>query len=253
MPFFKKQYNTLFHDIKNDNNYTIEVLKFIQNIDNCGALLSKEQMLASTHLIKILNLFPHIDNQKNWDTIKSLFYIVTRVDNNGPILDGGADISSPVLNSLAQLGYSNLHACDVVFYDKKKNNPKINYSIQSLEKTNFQDRYFKAITVLSVIEHGLNIHAFFKEMNRIADDDCLMIITTDYWPEPIDCSGLRFFNSDVKIFTKKDILELCKIAESHGFYLVKPIDFNVEEKCVRWDAIDREYTFLFAAFLKKNI
>ena len=40
-------------------------------------------------------------------------------------------------------------------------------SIQDLEKTNFQSNMFDYITSLSVIEHGVNIQNYFKEMNRI--------------------------------------------------------------------------------------
>ena len=40
-------------------------------------------------------------------------------------------------------------------------------SIQSLEETNYQSNTFDFVTSLSVIEHGVDIHKYFMEMNRI--------------------------------------------------------------------------------------
>ena len=58
-----------------------------------------------------------------------------------------------------------------------------NISVQDLEKTNFKDNMFDFITSLSVIEHGVNIQNYFREMNRILKKDGMLLTSTDYWPE----------------------------------------------------------------------
>jgi ubiquinone/menaquinone biosynthesis C-methylase UbiE len=67
----------------------------------------------------------------------------------------------------------NLYGCDlflkkgisaaIELYEEKT----FDISIQDLEKTRFQNNTFDFVTSLSVIEHGINIQNYFKEMNRI--------------------------------------------------------------------------------------
>jgi ubiquinone/menaquinone biosynthesis C-methylase UbiE len=47
------------------------------------------------------------------------------------------------------------------------NDESLKLSIQSLEETNYQSNTFDFVTSLSVIEHGVDIHKYFMEMNRI--------------------------------------------------------------------------------------
>lgn len=53
-------------------------------------------------------------------------------------------------------------------------------SIQDLEKTNFKNNMFDYITSLSVIEHGVNIQNYFKEMNRILKKGAVLLTSSDY-------------------------------------------------------------------------
>lgn len=58
-------------------------------------------------------------------------------------------------------------------------------SIQDLEKTNFKNNMFDYITSLSVIEHGVNIQNYFKEMNRILKKGAVFLTASDYWPDKL--------------------------------------------------------------------
>ena len=55
--------------------------------------------------------------------------------------------------------------------------------LQSLEETNYQSNIFDFVTSLSVIEHGVDIHKYFMEMNRILKKGGLLLTSTDYWLE----------------------------------------------------------------------
>ena len=57
-------------------------------------------------------------------------------------------------------------------------------TVQDLEKTNFNDNMFDFYIVV-VIEHGVNIQNYFKEMNRILKKDGILLTSTDYWPDKI--------------------------------------------------------------------
>ena len=128
-------------------------------------------------------------------------------------------------------------------------------SIQDLEKTEFQNNTFDFVTSLSVIEHGINIQNYFKEMNRILKKDGLLLTSTDYWPEKIPNlinTEVNPKNSPDNIFSRREIEEdVISIAEQNGFLLTEPLDFTHGDKVVHWNATCLDYTFIFFA-LRKN-
>jgi SAM-dependent methyltransferase len=113
---------------------------------------------------------------------------------------------------------------------------------------------FDFITSLSVIEHGVNIQNYFKEMNRILKKDGILLTSTDYWPDKI-LNGVKTeynpkHNPD-NIFSMEEIeTNIIKTAKQYGFVLTEPIDFTYEDKVVHWDAIGLDYTFIFFALKK---
>ncbi len=52
---------------------------------------------------------------------------------------------------------------------------------------------FDYITSLSVIEHGVNIENYFKEMNRVLKKGGMLLTSTDYWYDKINNSAKVFF------------------------------------------------------------
>ena len=129
-----------------------------------------------------------------------------------------------------------------------------NMSIQDLEKTNFQDDMFDYITSLSVIEHGVNIENYFKEMNRIMKKDGILLTSTDYWPDKILNIVKTKHNPKYEpdnIFSKDEIeKDVLKAAEQNSFVLTEAIDFRYEDKVVHYDATGLDYTFIFFALKK---
>jgi ubiquinone/menaquinone biosynthesis C-methylase UbiE len=53
-------------------------------------------------------------------------------------------------------------------------------SIRNLEDTKFNDQMFDYVTSLSVIEHGVNIEKYFREMSRIIKSNGYLLTSTDY-------------------------------------------------------------------------
>jgi len=234
----------------------ISVYNLMSTVSGCNTLKSKQEMLAAASLMDYLGLPHHSDFQKDWDSLKALFYLFTKTEPSSKILDAGGGIHSPVLNALSSYGYENLYACDVqdVNYDIEKFSDKIKFSIQNIVNTNYPDHFFQAVTCLSVIEHGVNHRKFFAEMSRIMEKNGLLIITADYWPDYIDCTGIYPYgpdNSEMKIYQSGDIEDLVQIGKELDFELCSSLELAAVEKAVRWDDVDREYTFIFLA-LKKN-
>ena len=205
-----------------------------------SVLKNTNQIDEAVKYLQSLNLFPHSDKIKSWDVSK-MIDIIYKADKNSFILDIGCN-GSPILLMLKNLGFKNLYGCDLSF-DASCNpqseniEPEIlNLSIQNLEKTNYNDAMFDYITSLSVVEHGVNIENYFKEMNRILKKDGMLLTSTDYWHDKIDNSNKVFSFSTVPdvIFSRNEIENIVRIAEKNGFELIEPIDFTYEDKVVRW-------------------
>jgi 2-polyprenyl-3-methyl-5-hydroxy-6-metoxy-1,4-benzoquinol methylase len=85
---------------------------------------------------------------------------------------------SQILPLLSRLGFRNLYGYDLFLEEGIPSTIEIyktfDISIQDLEKTEFQNNTFDFIISLSVVEHGINIQNYFKEMNRILKKDGLL-------------------------------------------------------------------------------
>jgi 2-polyprenyl-3-methyl-5-hydroxy-6-metoxy-1,4-benzoquinol methylase len=217
-----------------------------------------------------LGVFPHPDKVKSWDTYK-MVDMISKADRSSFILDVGCN-GSPILSILKRLGFQNLYGCDLFL---KKIYPALtdivyplyqpilemyedktfNISIQDLEKTNFQDNMFDYITSLSVIEHGVNIQNYFKEMNRIMKKDGILLTSTDYWPDKILNIVKTKHNPKHhpdSVFSREEMEKnVLKAAEQNSLVLTEPIDFVYEDKVVHYDVTGLDYTFIFFA-LKKS-
>ena len=131
------------------------------------------------------------------------------------------------------------------------NDKHLKLSIQSLEETNYQSNTFDFVTSLSVIEHGVDIHKYFREMNRILNKGGLLLTSTDYWLEKItNTKRVLSKGTPDKIFDRSEIEAAVIIAEKYGLNLIGPIDYSFMDKVVHWDQTGLDYTFIFFAMKK---
>lgn len=242
---------------------------------NC-VLKTKKDVLHACKKLNSLGLPPHPLKVKSWDTWKIVNFIYKNAKKDSKILDVGCN-GSPILPFLKKLGYTNLYGCDVdlkvrqrrllrrIQYNFLRINPdqpinemlenKNNFyhlSKQNLENTGYDSDFFDFISSLSVIEHGVNLDNYFKEMNRIIKNDGYLLTSTDYWPSKIETnSNIYSRPSGDKIFDQSEIEEILNIAKQNGFCLVEPMDFSFKDKVVNWKKTNKEYTFIFFC-LKKS-
>ena len=95
---------------------------------------------------------------------------------------------------------------------------------------------------------------FIVEMHRILRPDGLLLVSTDYWPEPVDCSNIYPYGKaagEMKLFTAQTLNEFIELAERASFELCETPHYDAAERAVRWDRVDRDYTFFFVALRKK--
>jgi 2-polyprenyl-3-methyl-5-hydroxy-6-metoxy-1,4-benzoquinol methylase len=235
-----------------------------------SVLKSLSEVNYAIKRLDALGLLPHPDKVKSWDTYK-MVDMISKADRSSFILDVGCN-GSPILSILKRLGFQNLYGCDLflkkicpaltdIVYSLHKpifemyEDKTFNISIQDLEKTNFQDNMFDYITSLSVIEHGVNIENYFKEMKRIMKKDGILLTSTDYWPDKILNIVKTKHNPKHhpdNVFSREEMKNVLKAAEHNSLVLTEPIDFTYEDKVVHYDVTGLDYTFIFFALKRVN-
>ncbi|BBJ24284.1 class I SAM-dependent methyltransferase [Candidatus Nitrotoga sp. AM1P] len=181
------------------------------------------------------------DMVKSWDVLATLNFLESNVKKNEPILDIGC-YASEVIVALHKLGYSNLTGADLnPNLQKMPYQNDIHYEITDFMHTKFEDASFRAITSISVIEHGFDGQSLLKEMSRLLRPGGYFIASFDYWPEKIDTTGIKFFGMDWKIFSRNEVIDFVKKAASYGLFPNGEMNYVGKDKPI--DCADKQYTF----------
>ncbi len=218
------------------------------NLPN-AVLQSRSQWRQAARKARRLQLPLHPSDEKNWDHLAAVNAIVSVTPKTARILDAGAEIYSNVLPALFVCGYRNLFGMNLSFSHPARRGP-IRYLPGDITRTGFEDGFFDAVACMSVIEHGVPIEAYFREMYRILRPGGLLITSTDYYPEPIDTTGKLAHGSPIKIFCRQEIEEMLAQARASGFEMTGEIDLDFKDRPIRWDLFDLEYTFLIVTLRK---
>ena len=234
---------------------SMEVLKNeIQIVNSRQLLVKKGASSIESKLCAILRRIGLVrgvvlgDQVKSWDVLQTLNFIEQHVEKNEPVLDIGC-YASEIIIALHKSGYTNLTGADL--------NPEltqmpcqdsIRYENTNFMQTPFADASFKAITSISVIEHGFDPQALLKEMSRLLQLGGYFIASFDYWPEKIDTTGIKFFGMDWLIFSKNDVAEF--IAQAAGYGLTPFGEMHYESQDSPIECGGKKYTFGWLALKK---
>lgn len=200
-----------------------------------------------------IGLVPHYSRTKNWDFLKALAILVDEVPRDAPVLDAGSGAFSVILEWLDAAGYTDLSGCDY-FVEREGRVGRIHYSKQDLTRTTYPDLAFTGITCLSVIEHNVDLPRFLGEMHRILRPGGPLIVSTDYWPQKIDTTGIRPYGDEIgetRVFSEDELRAFVEGARAAGFEPVAPMRYVAQERAVEWAKIPEPYTFAFVAFRKR--
>jgi SAM-dependent methyltransferase len=189
---------------------------------------------------------------KSWDVAHFAKLIIRELPLDAAILDiGSSDSELPWALHLA--GFCNITACDVDPNVKKMPfSRKIRYRVGDFLTLRFPGDAFAAVTAVSTVEHGIDLDKFLSEAARVLRPNGLLCISTDYWPEKIDTSGIRPFAMSWKIFSVEEIRAFVRLAAGYGLILD---NWNGEipqpvEAAVDWNG--KRYTFVAIIFRKND-
>lgn len=190
------------------------------------------------------------DMVKSWDVLATLNFLDKKIDKADAVLDIGC-YASEVLVSLHQIGFTNLTGADLNPALQEMPFPdSIHYEVTNFMRTPFPDASFKAITSISVIEHGFEGESLLKEVSRLLQPGGYFISSFDYWPEKIDTTGVKFFDMTWRIFSKEEVTSFVNDAAAYGFVPEGAMNFEGKEKPI--DCAGKQYTFGWLVLKKRD-
>jgi SAM-dependent methyltransferase len=214
-----------------------------------SALKTQGEIDAAVAEVHRLNLPASHDPGKDWDSLAALREIVTRTTPNASVLDAGAEMYSRLLPWLYLYGYRTLRGINLAFPQAARRGPIV-YEPGDITATGLPNASIDAATCLSVIEHGVNLDAYFKEMARLLKPGGVLVTSTDYFETPTDTKGLSAYGVPIHIFTKTELLEAADVARRHGLELTGPLDTTCRDRLVTWEPYGLSYTFTVFAMTK---
>lgn len=189
------------------------------------------------------------DMLKSWDVLTTINFLETHVKKNEPVLDIGC-YASEVIVALHDLNYSSLFGIDLnPELQKMPCSDVIRYEIGNFTHTKFADDSFRAVTSISVIEHGFDGDALLKEVSRILQPGGYFVATFDYWSEKIDTSGIKIFGMDWKIFSRQEVLAFVELASTYGLSPVGALNPECKDRAINCGG--KQYTFAWLALEKR--
>lgn len=216
-----------------------------------GTLKSRAEWERAFAEAKAARLPLHRGDEKNWDHLAAVFAILGETTTSARVLDAGAEFYSNVLPTLFAYGYRELYGVNLSFTDEGRRGP-IRYLPGDITRTVFADEYFDAVSCMSVIEHGVPLEGYFREMHRVLKPGGLLITSTDYYPTAIDTQGKTAHGATIKVFNKAEIQDMLRLAEEIGFERTGEVDLECSDRPVRWEQVGLEYSFVIFTLRKRT-
>lgn len=190
------------------------------------------------------------ERTKSWDVWRAVNHCLATVPVDRAVLDVGA-WQSEVLWALSRAGYRDLAGCDTdPRLARMPGAGRIRYRVEDFFAVSAEPGSLGALTCLSVIEHGMDAAAFFSGAASLLGPGGRLLLTTDYWPDPIDTTGLTAFGRPWTIASRQAVTGWLDYAARLGLELDGPADFEARGAPVCWQ--NRTYTFLWLALSKRR-
>lgn len=218
-----------------------QILKSRQILQNKGVYSTESLLILFLRRLGLVKRLKVGDVLKSWDVYSTLNFIQMNINKCDAILDIGC-YASEVIVALHKFGYTNLSGADL--NPGLRNMPyqdSIHYEICNFMETKFKDSSFKAITSISVIEHGFTPDKLLNEVSRLLVPDGYFIASFDYWPDKVDTTGINFFGLDWIIFSKQDINDFIEKAAHFGLFPMGQMHYDSNEKTINCGG--KKYTF----------
>lgn len=207
-----------------------------------AALRDQAAAQVAARLLADAGLPLHPDAPKNWDGFLAVLHAITSAGPDEPVLDAGAERYSCFLPALRHLGFSDLTGINLTFGAPELADG-IRFQHGDITRTDFAAASFAFIASLSVIEHGVDVGAFFREAARLLRPGGALFVSFDYWQDKVDTRGQLAYGVPIRIFCREDVAEMQRLAEAAGLVTEATSGFACQERVVHWQRFDLRYTF----------
>jgi SAM-dependent methyltransferase len=219
----------------------LQIYKARRDLINKGVSFIDSPLRYLMRRLRLVNKIAVGDFIKSWDVFLTLDFIEKNLRKDEPILDIGC-YASEIIAVLHKSGYSNLSGVDLnQNLTKMPFRESIKYKITDFMHTGFPNSSFKAITSISVIEHGFNGPLLLKEVSRLLKFGGFFIASFDYFPEKINTDNVKYFDMDWKIFSKEEVTDFISKATDYGLKPFGRIAYNAKNKPINYGG--KQYTF----------
>jgi SAM-dependent methyltransferase len=206
------------------------------------ALASTSDIEIARNALALHDLPRHPDYPKSWDSYLALRHALGTTARDWRVLDAGGTRESVFLPGLRRLGYRELYNFNLDEAAHGSVEHGINYQRRDITQTEAPNGSFRFVACLSVLEHGVDVNAFLREMARIIVQGGHLFLSMDYWEDPIDAGGQTAFGAPVKVFDLGDLLRLVRDAGVHGFHVAgNGADPACHDRVVTW--LGMQFTF----------
>lgn len=209
-------------------------------------LQSWQEIQSATQEIQHQGLPLHLDVHKNWDHLL-LHQVLSPINLQSSIIDLGCG-DYCTLDFLSALGFKNLHGIDLNL--KPTSNPPYTLYQGNLTQTLLAGDTCDVAISISVIEHGVDLPAFFAEVSRLLKPNGLLFLTTDYWQQHLEIdSSIKPFGLEWKVLSQADIEQVITLAKENNLVLEREQGIPlVRDSPITWH--NYNYTFIALLFRK---
>lgn len=210
------------------------------------------QVAEATKYLEEKNLPSHPGIVKNWD-LWQIAEIMQPRNRNAPILDVGCWLLA-VPRLLGKMRFRRIWGIDK--YPKRKIFRRERSLLSPARilrgdflQNRFRDGFFRVVTCVSVIEHGVDPDRFFAQVSRILKPEGLLFLTTDYWSKKIKVFGGPD-DPEWAVFSRAELKNIIRIADSHGLKLYQNMEIpRIGKPVIHFKNSD--YTFISLLFVQK--
>lgn len=226
-------------------------------------LNSKFQIYTASLAIRMKTRMSHHDSQKNWDANIFCKELVN-LDRDSKVLDAGSGKRAFLAKIATEMGFKHVDSIDIdnLSEETSKEYPGINHYFAPIEKSGLPENNYDVIGLLSVIEHVKSDKVVIEEISRILRPGGKLLLSTDFWPQPIDTTGIYPYGKDapeMRIYNLNTVRSLFDLLEEQNFVIPKQAfdllqqsSQKLKQKVIHWDRVNRSYTFLYLKLTKKG-
>lgn len=219
------------------------------NPQSCKFLQSRAEVKECVEFLRRYGFFLHECEPKNWD----LAYIIPEI-GDGNFLDMGSWESAILKNVALKKIRGELYGIDL--QEPTDPIPGVKHTVGDLMDTKLPDKFFKNITCLSVIEHGVDFTKFAQEVSRLLENKGKLFVTFDYW-DPKIVSPIKLFGLEWQPLDREGTEYLISECEKVGLKLFEDMDWTTNEQVIfqkyKSPHPEMSYTFGIVIFEKQAI